>query len=504
MKRTMTLVLLLLLAGSTAQAQYLIPWSSVNSGGAPGTGTGLMLNGSAGQAVQGTGTGTGYLGYWGFWYGFAPSGPSGPAGWTLMAELPLGGKSKNVKDGGALCYGKEADNDTGFVYAFKGNNRYEFYRYNTATGVWVTRESIPAVNRLGKKKAVKKGSSLAFGTDGRIYATKGNGTLDLWEYDLTQPMGFRWVQKADVPPGAKPLKEGVGSAAVKVGSDHFVYLLRGSSTWDFYRYNTATDIWDATLPTAPTGASGKSYKNGSCLTYDKGDTIYCLKGSLNEFAAYSISGKTWVNKSPLPFVAPPGTKKKKVKDGAGMAYYSEAVYALKGGNTDEFWMFNTTDQQWHVQTQLTAGSKKVKGGGALTFADANQSLYAFRGNNTREYWKYGPLGADGYQLAKAGKPKDVQAGKTTAITEFGLRIAPNPAAYSLNPSISYSLPTPGNVSLKLYDITGKLVSRLASGYHPAGAYSYSLLTTNHSLASGVYLLKFETEGYETTEKLIVQ
>ena len=83
-------------------------------------------------------------------------------------------------------------------------------------------------------------------------------------------------------------------------------------------------------------------------------------------------------------------------------------------------------------------------------------------------------------------------------------MSPNPTTSSLNSFISYSLPDAGSVSLKLYDVTGKLVSTLASGYHPAGSYYYSLLTTHYSLASGVYLLKFETEGYNTTEKLVIE
>jgi hypothetical protein len=55
-------------------------------------------------------------------------------------------------------------------------------------------------------------------------------------------------------------------------------------------------------------------------------------------------------------------------------------------------------------------------------------------------------------------------------------------------TVRYALGGSGTASLRLYDVTGNLVSTLVSGYHPAGSYSYSLLTTHHSLASGVYLL----------------
>jgi hypothetical protein len=500
--------MVLLLAVTLAFAQYQINWQSVNIGGAPGTGTGLKLNGSAGQPVQGFGTGTGFKGYWGFWYGFVQAGgPPGPAAWTKMTNLPPGSKSKNVKDGGALAYGKEATdaNDTGYVYAFKGNNRYEFYRYNTITGAWIGRDSIPAMGRSGKKKAVKKGSALIVGTDGKVYGAKGNNTVEFWCYDPARPAGSAWTQLNDVPTGAKALKEGTGLTAVKVSGSDYVYLLKGAGTTEFYRYKISDGSWE-TMTSAPTGLSGKTYKNGSCLTCDGVDTIFCLKGSYNELAAYSVQHNTWTTKDTMPKKAPPGTKKTKVKDGAGIAYYSKAVYALKGGNTNEFWMFSCADQQWHVQTQLTAGSKRVKGGGALTFASANNSLYAFRGNNTLEFWKYGPLSADGYQLAVNGTKKSIQGQSTVRGLQFALSVSPNPITSSVSPSISYSLPVSGEVSLKLYDISGQLVSTLANGHHPAGSYSLQLAANRprQNLAAGIYILRLESEGNTTTQKLIIE
>jgi hypothetical protein len=354
---------------------------------------------------------------------------------------------------------------------------------------------------------VKKGATLVQAGNGRLHATKGNNTYDWWQY-IPGVGGLGsglWVQREDVPTGSKAVKEGTGSVAVVEGGGNFVYLLKGSGTYEFYRYDADNGAWQ-TLADAPFGYSHKPFKNGSCLTYDGADTIYSLKGSYNEFFAYSISGKNWVTKDTLPRRAPPGTKKTKVKDGAGLAYYGRAVYALKGGNTNEFWMFSCADQKWQVQTQLTAGSKKVKGGGALVYAGSTKSLYAFRGNNTLEFWSYGPLSADGSQLTADGQPKDVQGTANCGLRTAELRIWPNPMTSSLNPSISFSLPVAGDVSLRLYDVTGKLVSMLVSGYRPAGSYS-SRLTANSSqqkLAAGIYMLRLETEGNTTTQKLIIE
>jgi hypothetical protein len=431
-----------------------------------------------------------------------------PAEWVAMPALPPGGKAKNVKDGGALAYGKEGTggqgpgfaNDTGYVYAFKGNNRYEFYRFNTISNAWISRESIPAIGSTSKKKPVKKGATLVMAGDGMVYGAKGNGTLEWWQFD---PVANTWTEKASVLSGAKALKEGVGSAAVTIGSDDYVYLLRGSGTWDFMRYKVGTDAWETRAP-APGGVSTKAYKNGSSICYDGSDTIYCLKGSTNEFAAYSITGDNWVTKDPLPFIAPPGTKKKKVKDGSGMAFAGGTVYALKGGGTNEFWTYKTGEHKWYTGTEVPAGAKRVKGGGALTAARDISRLFGFRGNNTLEFWSYGPVAADGLRLTANSRPKNIQGNSSFVTRHPSLSVTPNPFTSSLNPSISYSLPKAGNVSLKLYDVAGKIVSVLAGGYQAAGSHSCPLPVAHYPLARGVYLLRFESAGGCETRKLVIE
>ena len=419
------------------------------------------------------------------------------ATWSAMSPLPLGIKNKNIKDGGALAYAKDATdaNDTAYVYAFKGNNRYEFYRYNTVDNTRLSRESIPAIGRSSKKKAIKKGSSLVMAGDAKLYASKGNNTLDWWQYD---PLARAWTQKTDVPTGAKNVKEGAGSVAVNDGGVDYVYLLRGSGTWDFFRYDPATDVWDTSLPAAPGGVSGKPYKNGSSVTYDGGDTIYALKGSYNEFFAYSVSGKTWTTKEPLPLVGGSGTKKKKVKDGSGTAYAGQTVYALKGGNTNEFWTYQCDSHRWIIGAELTAGTKRVKGGGALVAVKDVNALFAFRGNNTAEFWKFGPIA---FSICAAPKAfNGVMSAGVQTVSRYSLLVAPNPFTRVAN--VSYAVPKSGNLSLKLYDVTGKLVTTLANGYTVAG--NHNALINAEKLARGIYLLKFDSDDYKTTSKLIIE
>jgi parallel beta-helix repeat protein len=420
--------------------------------------------------------------------------------WQRMANILIGPRRKYVKDGGFLAYAKEPGNDTPFVYALKGNNTYEFYRYNVTTNVWITRESIPAYNRLMKKKAVKKGSTLMQAGDGRLYATKGNSTYDFWQYDPAKPPGTRWTQIADVPPGAKSCREGVGSAAVTYQGTDYVYLLKGSNTFEFYRYNVDDNTWAAMTP-APFGASGRAYKNGSCITYDGVDTIYALKGTYNEFFAYSVAANKWETRDTLPRMYPPGTQKKKVKDGAAIAYYPPVVYALKGGNTNEFWGYNCTQRRWLTAPPMPTVIKRVKGGGSLVLVPDVYSLFAFRGNATLEFWEYGPLGPADYPLAVKG-PDNTMASTVGPLTALALNVTPNP--FTSLAVIRYSLPRPARVRLTLYDVAGRLVSVLASGHHPAGNFDLGLSAAESGLSAGVYLLKFESEDGSITRKLIIE
>jgi hypothetical protein len=78
----------------------------------------------------------------------------------------------------------------------------------------------------------------------------------------------------------------------------------------------------------------------------------------------------------------------------------------------------------------------------------------------------------------------------------------NPASGGFR--VSFSLSKPGHVSLKLYDVMGKLVSNLASGFCSAGACDFRLPAVGNPLSAGVYLLRFDTDGCQTTQKLVIE
>ncbi|HCT51713.1 MAG TPA: glycoside hydrolase, partial [Balneola sp.] len=77
---------------------------------------------------------------------------------------------------------------------------------------------------------------------------------------------------------------------------------------------------------------------------------------------------------------------------------------------------------------------------------------------------------------------------------------PNP----FNPSttISYTLDSSTNVSLSVYDITGRKVATLVNGRQTAGAQEVRFDAS--SLASGVYIYRLETAtGASLTKKMVL-
>ena len=76
---------------------------------------------------------------------------------------------------------------------------------------------------------------------------------------------------------------------------------------------------------------------------------------------------------------------------------------------------------------------------------------------------------------------------------------PNP----FNPvtTINYSIPQKGMVTVKVFDVTGKLVKTLVNETIEAG--SNSVVFDASSLASGVYFYNIVSGGFTDTKKMIL-
>lgn len=139
----------------------------------------------------------------------------------------------------------------------------------------------------------------------------------------------------------------------------------------------------------PPGVKNKKVKSGGSLAYRAPDEIYALKGNNTcEFYLYSPASG-WTTRESVPVRV---EKKKRPKKGAALAYSprDDKLYLLKGNGTTEFWCFDPVLRIWSPKSDIPRGAKALKGGSGLCYSSADSSLYALKGSKTLEFYRYDP------------------------------------------------------------------------------------------------------------------
>jgi hypothetical protein len=408
--------------------------------------------------------------------------PPQPSNWTEMTPMPTAPSGKAVKRGGSLTW-HDGDN---LIFATKGYKTGDFYSYNPATNAWTQLAIVP----FGPSgRPVGKGGRLAADGERYVYLVKGKNTVEFWRYD---PDTTGWEQQADVPLGAsgKRVKGGGAVAHVVVTDTGYVYLLKGYRM-DFMRYNTVTGLWQ-TRASAPPGVRGKWYR-GSFMVYDDGNLLYAHHAKYHAFYKYDIAADSWHSRqlTSMPYEGQHGSriKRKKIKDGGCGVKYGDRIYALKGGNTQQFFAYSIAANNWEqldtVPNYGSTGRKKRVKYGADMVAVGNV-LYALKGNKTRELWRYTVAAFDG------GFPTTPTACAGVGDRPAGVvAVFPSPTRGVLRVTGLRGLAT-----LSLHDVVGReVLKQVAAGSHARLELG--------GLAAGVYLLRVSHEGKTVTARVVL-
>jgi outer membrane protein assembly factor BamB len=102
-------------------------------------------------------------------------------------------------------------------------------------------------------------------------------------------------------------------------------------------------------------------------------------------------------------------------------------------------------------------------------------------------------------------PSGINEGITTGEkSNFAFKVFPNP--FNKIATVHYTVPISGNVSLKLYNATGRLVKTLIEGHINAGSYTYKfeVRSSKFEIPAGIYFLKYSTASETKELKLIVE
>jgi len=142
----------------------------------------------------------------------------------------------------------------------------------------------------------------------------------------------------------------------------------------------------------------------------------------------------------------------------------------------------------------------------IYFAGRTASLYIFPVSNNAYQSQYGGGIFDAF-ISKLDN--DLSADETTVKHQLGDNsyshdfklFPPHPNPFNPMTTITYSTAIYGFVSLKIFDISGRLVTSLVENFHDAG--TYELIFDCGDLPSGTYFAVLEQNGMTVTQKLML-
>ena len=271
--------------------------------------------------------------------------PLPPTGWVTLAPAPA-----PVDAGGSLT------TDGFAVYALRGNNTSDFWRYDPVTDVWTPLANTPL--------PVREGGDLAFalvsGTP-YVYAFRGANSPDFFRYDIGAGV---WTTQAAFGPLVR-----WGGALVWDGAGT-IFGLKGNGTKTVKAYDPLTDVWTA-LPDTP-----QLTQAGAAATYLNGK-LYLLRGAnADTFWSFDPGTSTWAILADTPL---------NVHRGGALTTDGVSAFAMRGQSSKSFWRYDTVPDVW---TSLPDTPQFVTSGGSLTYL--NGFIYAFPGGDRTDFWRVAP------------------------------------------------------------------------------------------------------------------
>jgi hypothetical protein len=395
---------------------------------------------------------------------------------------------RNVKAGGTLA----VDPSTGVVYGTRGNRSPDFFAYNPLNSRWQQLASVPG------DKAPGRGAGAAADGKGSVYLAKGSSTPEFWRYDIA---GNRWERLPDMPldPSGKRNRAGASLAAAHQYGLEYVYALRGV-TGELLRYSTAARTWQ-TFGAADPGTTQR-WQKGSWLSVGPDSRLYVLKGKYNQLRTFGLEAEAWdAVLPPMPLYSSSSSRARRAGAGSSGTWQDGALYALKGGRSAEFWKYEPETRNWVEQEPmpvLGSSMKRAKpaAGAGLVSYPFGRLLYALKGGNTREFWRY--------FMPPAGQRGGTMSNPVVAVREAAdafvarLSVSPSPVR-GTRAQLQYSVPVAGRATVSLLDVSGRVVRREQGQLSGRGRLQFSL----DGLGAGSYLVQLDGPGYSTRERVVV-
>ncbi|HHE46874.1 MAG TPA: T9SS type A sorting domain-containing protein, partial [Bacteroidetes bacterium] len=104
----------------------------------------------------------------------------------------------------------------------------------------------------------------------------------------------------------------------------------------------------------------------------------------------------------------------------------------------------------------------------------------------------------GEENAEAGKALQLSGDDLVPSDHYLTQNYPNP--FNSSTKIAYGLPEAAKVTITVYDMTGRQVTKLVDGYQPAGR--HELCWNAQSNPAGVYLVRMQTGNFSSTRQMM--
>ena len=316
--------------------------------------------------------------------------------WSTLANLPT-----TARYAGAVY--NQID---GYIYIFRGNGQYHFWKYDITNNEFVGPEEAPSTlnngsdlvyyqNKLYAPRGVNTttfysydissntwstlaASPASFNDDvkgveagGNLYFFRGSNTTTFYRYSIS---GNSWSEMAVAPASVR-----YGATLTYPGSGDYIYATRGNGQYHFWRYSISGDSWDdLAVSDLPTDARAMY---GARLTSDGTDIYYIAGYGVSRLYKYTIGTDTWSEVGSIPFAPYYGTD---------ISYYNGKIYAIAGWYKTEFWEYTIASNSWRKLQNFAGYRAQDIGsytGGSLE-NNGSGSFYSTKGGNLVDISEY--------------------------------------------------------------------------------------------------------------------
>ena len=362
------------------------------------------------------------------------------------------------------------------------------YFYNIVSNSYEPKDTLPSGRYLGKLVRVKDSLYLAGSVGSNFNIPDGK----LYKYN---PASDRWTEKAPVP---GPLLQ---EMAVCVWNDSLIIAIGGSTNGFSGAVNTvqvyspSTNIWRVLANTFPVNISAAQAEciDSSIVVMGGYSSVIYNKVYRGYIANNDVESLSWLEDS---VYTPFGTGVYRTGSAQFGKYMLFGPALASSSCINQIWGFNVVDSTW---IRFLPNSLDVAAIRPVTLKVTSDSVFLFTFGGIKWDSVYYPINTS--EKFAFGNPLIGIAKNVNNIPAVFMLYQNYPNPFNPSTLIKFDILKTGNVTIKIYDITGREVSVLVNEVKTPGSYRVRFNAVN--LSSGIYFYTMNTGDYFASKKMVL-